>query len=916
MNRSEVFKREAAQYVAGFSGLLTEERLQRLLDICVMLFEGKHEGEHLTEEEKAGALAHLMTQMDISMELGSIVELSEPAALWYSTNETRVNYYWNRYEHALQGSLPCEVVKTLDTVTTNILDRLGNPSVATPWARRGLVVGHVQSGKTANYIGVMCKAADAGYKVIIVLSGTLNELRSQTQERIDANFIGQSTKTKRAIGVAKDEHDPRVPICFTTVDSDFDKTIAEQACLSLGSLAEPVVLVLKKNVKTLNAVRSWFKNGNSKGLANYPMLLIDDEADYASINTTKSENNPTAINKGIRELLKLFPRNTYLGYTATPFANIFIDPDDETMMSDGEKIGDLFPRDFIYRLDPPSNYFGPTSIFTGEEDNPYLRDISDADTYLPLNHKKYFKPKELPPSLKEAMRCFLLVKTIRELDGQMGKHHSMMINASRFTNVHARLKRLVAGLLGEWKQEIKNWANLLPEEALAESPLLRELKALWEIEFKDFDQGLSKRTFSWEEVQRQLAISVPPIDVVSINNNSEDRLDYSAYPEGRALIAIGGLGLSRGLTLEGLSVSYFLRNSMMYDTLLQMGRWFGYRPYYVDLCRVYMPRLSSSWYTFITSALEEFREDLREMEKAKLTPLQFGLKVRAHPAALIVTARNKMRSSKEFVCQIALDGRFVESYRLINNAESLRRNCEVLERAAQTAQLSAAPEKVRAGWLWRKVPLDILRQVVTDFACAPGSIYTTTPKPILDHLKQLKESRGVTTCDVVLRGKDDGVSFTCAGLKIGLLTRAIEEEKLVEGGNITFNNRHILSGYDEAIGLSEAELKAVAAEHPGETIVGKDYRRYKGEHGYPPQLSLFFVQVAPARVEYLPDGRRKRVKTGECITVPAYTVSFPGSITDAKNQTVSYVMNRTAIEQVFNVDTELEDMEEEEEDAE
>lgn len=894
------------------------EKLLEIIRIQAMFLVAVHGGESFSEDDLAQAAAKIQTRHDTTMGLGVLFE-AETYTPWLADKRGEIDfYYWERYKQLLQEKMAGDVVLKIDNITDKIVDHLEDPHKDGSWERRGLVVGHVQSGKTANYIGVMCKAADAGYKVIIVLGGLLNSLRDQTQKRIDSDFFGFCTKSKKEIGVAKFDNSRR-PFSLTTSVEDFRKTTADRVQIDLNALNEPVVLVLKKNVTTLKNLRNWLAASNKRGLSNYPMLLIDDEADHASINTNKSDRNPTKINQGIRELLKMFPRNSYLGYTATPFANIFIGPENEHEMQDGEMYRDLFPRDFILSLDPPSNYIGPTTVFDDESETKVLREINDNEDLLPIIHDKDFVPHALPASLRKAINCFLLIKTIRELDGQKNKHHSMMINVSRFTDVQEQLKLLVSEYLKKYQQAIKNYAGLPVADALEESALLRELKTVWEEEFSSFDKGWSKRCFSWEEVQHQLNTSVSSIAVLSINNKSTDRLDYDDYPDGRSIIAVGGLGLSRGLTLEGLSVSYFLRNSIMYDTLLQMGRWFGYREGYKELCRIFMTVEAASWYGHISSAVEELREEFREMERIGLTPLEFGLKVRSHPTALIVTARNKMRDAEEFVSQIALEGRFAETSRLINDKTVFADNTHVLESAVKMANSEKTPERDPLGWLWKGVSLDVMEKVVADFKNAPDCLLTTKA-PLMEYISWLKNEKGVTCCDILLRGLCDGDDYTCAEYSFSPISRSLEN-RTFDGKRLTFIKRHIISRGDEAAGISQEKIEEIKAEYKSRNPQNKkvnvpdaEYRRFKKLHNCPPLLILVFAEVFPSVKEVQADGKKHRVRIGEGMIVPAYGISFPGDPSGNRRpeKTVTYTVNRVWLNENSEWQDDTDDMEEDE----
>lgn len=851
----------------------TEDRLREIVEKlaqAIQLTEGN--GKTFTGKDVEKAIQVLQTRFAIRMEVGHLFEADDYKP-WLVSRQGDINwYYWERYKKHLLTTkgFPGHVVNTLDSDTDKVLDHLEDPSKEGGWSRRGLVVGHVQSGKTANYTGLICKAADAGYQVIIVLAGLLNSLRNQTQERIDADFMGWCTRTNKRIGSSRFCTNRR-PVCLTTAIEDFNRKTAN-AQLQLQALKEPVVLVLKKNKSSLESLHSWLSEQNEHDLRKFSMLMIDDEADHASVNTNKEDKDPTAINRAIRNLLHLFDRSSYVGYTATPFANIFIDPESEDEMKNGELYRDLFPRDFILSLEPPNNYVGPHRIFTDDADLDSIRPIDDNEDFLPLRHKIDFVPKTLSPSLVNSIECFILAKAIRLLRGQEGKHHSMMINASRFTGVQNILKGLVNEHVKELRRSVGNYSGLDPDEALG-NPQIRSLHDTWEKEFSDAE-------FEWGEIQGALKSSIDPVEVISVNSASQDILDYSKrnYPDGRSVIAVGGLGLSRGLTLEGLLVSYFLRNSIMYDTLMQMGRWFGYRDGYADLCRIFMTDDAAAWYAHIAEATEELRSDFKSMEKAKLTPLEFGLRVRSHPAALIVTARNKMRYAREVPVSISLAGRLAETSIVFGGDQELGENRTVLERMVKAAsEEGVLDETCKFGFLWKGVSSSLVRNAIESFQNHPECLLTY-PEPLVEYINWLA-TQGTDTFDVLLRKVDrnsNDVRITVAGYEFTPPVRTVRE---ASPSRIAFTKRRVASKGDEQAGLTQVEIDGVKASFGGENVPDKEYRKVPCRS---PLFMINFIAMQESK-----DGEIKMI-------VPTYGISFPGDPGTSRvpRKTVQYRVNK------------------------
>jgi len=481
------------------------ERIAQAVSIELQAFELMH-GKCVRVGDADYLARKLEERFNIRMSLGTMFS-SEEYRPWLDTARADISwYYWKRYQRLLrQNRLPPQVVSSLHTITDQILDHLENPQKPGTWSRKGMVVGHVQSGKTANYTGLVCKAADAGYRIIIVLAGMLNSLRNQTQVRIDNGFIGVDSlrildatpPEDKLTGVGRIDPNRRA-VSFTTSKQDFKAEMARQIGMHLGALNEPLVLVIKKNVKTLHNLIQWLKHNNPHDLQSHPMLLVDDEADHASINTNKPGLDATAINEHIRKLLHLFDRSSFVGYTATPFANIFIDPEtDDEMLGD-----DLFPRDFVHSLDPPDNYVGPDSVFGDDEQPSLLRPVDDFEDFLPLRHKKDESPEALPDSLMEAVRVFILVRALRLLRGHVDQHHSMMVNVSRFTAVQSKAKLLISEYVDHLRTAIDNY-SLLPETDAVQNADISDLRSTWDSEFADVAPD-----WNWTNVQRTLKEAV------------------------------------------------------------------------------------------------------------------------------------------------------------------------------------------------------------------------------------------------------------------------------------------------------------------------------------------------------------------------------------------------------------------------
>ena len=820
--------------------------------------------------------------------------LALPFTPWLDSRTGEIDWhYWSRYRRFLlhQKRFGPQVVAEIAKDTNRIVGHLENPAKPGRWDRRGMVMGHVQSGKTGNYIGVVTKAADAGYRVVIIMAGVHNKLRNQTQERVDEGFVGYDTGAgigpsgRIPVGVGKDDSS-RQPTTFTNTISDFKKSVAEQVRVPIKNLREPVVLVIKKNAHTLRNLIEWLKTHNAHHLhastIEEPMLLIDDEADNASINIRHHMEEVSTINGLIRELLTLFDRSAYVGYTATPFANIFIDPSSADAMVED----DLFPRDFIVSLNAASNYFGAATVF-GPNGFDVIREVDDHRDTLPMSHKQDHRVTELPPSLYSAVRAFLLVKAIRIALGQIGVHNSMLVNVSRFVAVQRQVRNAIHAYLASVQASVRVHGALPDEEAVRD----REMRALR----NTFEEQFSGRCgVDWEDVGKRLVDAVEAVRVVEINGQSPDSLRYADYAEsGWTVIAVGGFSLSRGLTLEGLSVSYVLRRSMMYDTLFQMGRWFGYRDGYDKLCRVWMPDEARGWYEHIAESIEELRDELVRMESAGATPREFGLKVRSHPDTLVVTARNKMGSGRKERVRISLANSFIETTVLYRDPESSRVNLAAVERLAEWCHhdgggVSEVNGASRGG-LVSNVPVETVDEFLLAFKNHPGSLKSQT-EPVRRYIRG--RGRELGQWDVLFAGVEKSgtgsLIWQLPGYRVVCQRRSSVRIE-AKGRVVSFAaKRRVATRGIEQVGLSQSKRRSAEAAY-------RDHEETRGRGdrdtwNYPDRIYRAVRARPLLAIHLLAIGEADDDLSGTTPVV-GWSISFPK--TDGRENSVEYVVNST-----------------------
>ncbi|MCV7525049.1 Z1 domain-containing protein [Micrococcus luteus] len=492
-------------------------------------------------------------------------------------------------------------LRSVDDSSNKVVAHTPQPH-APHFASRGLVVGYVQSGKTTNFMAVAAKMVDVDYKFILVLSGIHNGLRRQTQERLEQ----QLTQGNKSTAWVK----------LTDLDRDFHKPTQSHMSL-FGSSNQVVLAVVKKNADVLRRLVKWLDMQQGRqALGNAPVLIIDDEADQASVATS-------SINPLITKLLGLMPRHTYIGYTATPFANVFIDPSNEQ---------DLYPRDFILNLPRPDAYFGPEQVFGKDsfadddeatDGHDMVRRIPDGDVALLRPGYRDSAEDFLPTitgDVREALRWFWMATAARRVRGQGDKHSTMLIHTSVKTAVHASFEDPLSDEIRRHRKQLRN----------KHPQLLHELRNQWESETQRVDArewGRSQNSF--DEILTELEGVLDDCEVFIDNSLSESRIDYSGDPV--VAIAVGGNTLSRGLTLEGLVVSLFVRGARQYDTLLQMGRWFGYRTGYEDLPRIWTTKELELAFRHLSQVEMEMRQDIERYQHENKTPMEVAVRIRTHP---------------------------------------------------------------------------------------------------------------------------------------------------------------------------------------------------------------------------------------------------------------------------------------------
>ncbi|MFP8941727.1 Z1 domain-containing protein [Streptomyces fenghuangensis] len=792
----------------------------------------------------------------IARELESRFEVWVPREVWVEDPEGHVSWlpgrekkiewnYWERYRTWLThrvGWKP-QAVEALNEATKTTLSLLEDPERPGEWRVKGLTYGQVQSGKTANYTGLICKAVDAGYQVVIVLTGAHESLRHQTQARLDLEFLGfnsrftrQRTAESTYIGVGNlSMKNPPLCLSITTRDKDFNANVLETTPVDPRRVR--LLAVVKKHSQILGNLADWlgtFATEQPDGrrlITDLPLLLIDDEADYASVDTRRPgrgrtasdpDHDPTAINRRIRDLLNRFEKRAYVAYTATPFANIFVSND-----TNHPRFGDdLFPSSFMVALSPPSNYCGPEVVFGLEDQTsdiardplPVTRLVSDEAAWMPDRHDKHHVPPDvMPPSLCQALDAFVVATAVRkartEHFGARPGHNTMLVHVTRYTPVQATVARQLVARL-------KEMDNLWGDRGARGAALRERLRNLWKEDFEPTYDTMAQRgdltgmvgePVTYEQVEalvpEVLAECVTGVKI--INGEVADVLEYeSATPA--TVIAVGGDKLSRGLTLEGLTVSYYLRASRTYDTLMQMGRWFGYRSGYLDVTRLYTTRELVDSYIHIARANRELMDLVSFLSETDRRPSDVGLRVMDGFPHLKVTNAAKMRNSATISLSSA--GQRPETLYMRTSEEAVAENFDRLERLVDAIQ--GCPElgpgffrPSGRGFFRGDVPVKAVLEFLDGFAASP-KVLQASPKLLVDYITGQNAHGELTHWTVAVASGASDRTFSLGGQEFRQVSR-----KLVEGIS------SIQAGTDFQVGV------LVGPEHEATGLSEEHYRR-------------------------------------------------------------------------------------------
>jgi len=815
----------------------------------------------------------LLIQRDYSIGTGE-----EP---WFRLEMNSVNSgFWNYYEERLQAAAwPARSIESVKTHSEMIVNRLVpprvkfNPDNKNNYKRKGLVLGYVQSGKTASMAGIISMYADAGCSIFIILSGVNNNLQQQTEKRF-----------RKDLGV-----DDRKGWYYLPENIN-------NSAQKIEGVSGILIGVFKKNARVLDNLIKYYKSVNNPSyLLDHQILIIDDECDQAAPNGKDyKKEERTAINRKITDLLELLPRASYIGYTATPFANVLNEPPAPKS---------LYPENFIHALPEPPAYFGTKQVFgrmpSGNEDE----GVSGLDVIntIPSEEIKKLRGRKSEPevtlSLENAVLYFIMATACRYLRGQI-KHSSMLVHITQKVALQNKISK-----------ELDTWLSVIKKEiASGKTALIDRMKNIWDEEsqkvseddlcrvFPDYHEdteGLFPGTPDFKTIKPYFAEVINRICIKTDNSGpSADRAVYKD-DETAVYIVIGGNTLSRGLTLEGLVVSFFLRTATTYDALLQMGRWFGYRHGYEDLPRVWIPSELKEAFQFLSLVEQELREEINQYTEG-LTPADIGLSIRTHPD-LQVVRKKAMQAAVPFRINY-LGKRIQTTYFRGRDDEWLNHNWEAGVNLLKSIENKRIKSESRI--IFEGAEFDYIKKFISDYRFHESSQLNNNI--ILEFIKKANKNGYLGSWNVVLKSSHksrNNINITDS-IEAGLVTRSKLKGRSAD----------------------EAYIKTLMS--PGDILADIDYYKIENEtaeqmlavrnslfNNNPPGLLILY----PIDKDSTPD--KGNMKERECLNAAAHVMgaafvfpkSRPGDTGLFDKITIDLEMNTVPYYEIEDTDDVIDD---------
>lgn len=766
--------------------------------------------------------------------------LVKPRENWYA-GPSATDQHWPALEGYLENEKRWDpdAIDSIDRSSSEVVSLLANPTQE-QFRCKGLVVGYVQSGKTANMTAVIAKAVDAGYNLIVLLGGVTNKLRAQTQRRLEGDIV---------------ERHRHLWQLYTTADDDGDFVRPANGQFTMPVTGRAQLVVMKKETNRLDAFLRTVERTPTKVLRSLKTLIIDDECDQASVDASNRDNSPTRINEGIRRIIRALPAVSYVGYTATPFANVFINPHEPD---------DLYPEDFITDLPRPKDYFGAREVFGFDPDDADEDEGASAGKdmirRIPTDEVAKLRPAgsraqvtfipEITAELEKALLWFLITCAIRRRRGQVASHMTMLVHTSPNVSQHTRMADAIRAWLTDRAKDL----------AAATGEYWGRLESVWEDETTRAPlSAQDERALTPRELTPWLGEVLEELEVAVENGISEQRLDYTNGA--KTYIVVGGSVLARGLTLEGLSVSFFLRTSQQYDTLLQMGRWFGYRFGYADLPRLWTTGDLALNFRALARIEDEIRQDIAKYREIKgATPLDLAVRVRQVPG-LAITSKAKMRHA--YRTSISFEGKHVQTIRFDHLKEHIvSDNWMAAERLVNEARTKGVYEEERR--FFAGVPLATVRRFLREYV-------------ICDQHMDLRKDM---LLDYLDKATDDLASWNVAVVR----TESGQPSKRPLGflGSVPTNRRSKLAESDEY-----ADIKALMSKRDilidaekTDTSKGASWADLKLRRPAVPLLLLYPIEAEskPAPRNPSRTGQPMRVALDAAGDLMGIGIVFPGSL--------------------------------------
>jgi len=807
-------------------------------------------------EEFTGGLFSVQNVADLKAALEVVQNTLENVEILHRNSLIKARESWYRgpmpadqHWPALRGFLENaknwdhESIDSIGDSSSEIVSLLANPS-HDQFRDRGLVVGYVQSGKTANMTAVIAKAVDAGYNFIVLLGGITNKLRAQTQRRLLADIV---------------ERHRHLWQLYTTVEDngDFSEPANRQFTMPVQGRAQ--LAVMKKETSRLKAFLHTIERTPTTILRSLKTLMIDDECDQASVNASSNEYDMTRINEAVRKIIRALPAVSYVGYTATPFANVFINP----FPHNKDELDDLYPEDFITDLPRPKDYFGAREVFGFDPDNAddeggaaagcdMIRIIPPDQVALirPRGSKDRttFSPK-VTAELEQALLWFLITCSLRRHRGHASSHMTMLIHTSPYVVQHVRM----ADAVRAWQEA--NAASL----RAGVGEIWQRLEDVWYAETARVPlEGKGESELTPPDILPWLRDVLGILEIAVENGKSVERLNYTE--DAKTYIVVGGSVLARGLTLEGLSVSFFLRTSQQYDTLLQMGRWFGFRHGYADLPRLWATEDLIANFRALARIEEEIREDIAQYRTRKATPLDFAVKVREIPG-LAITSAAKMRHA--YRTSISFEGKHVQTIRFDHLKDgAVSRNWSAASQLVDDARSKG--QFVAERHLFREVPLAVIRRFLMEFNICDRHL-DLKQDMLLDYLD--KAAAGMGKWNVAIISPAAGTPSIRA---------------LGASGHVRTNRRSRLTGTDDYADIkalmSKQDILVDALDNSAKST--DTWSDLKAKRPPVPLLLLYPIEAksAPRDAGMSQTGRPTRTALNAAGDLIGFGIVFPGSL--------------------------------------